>query len=278
VLRDADGQPLRHEDGQARHGPYLPWNVTSLRRALINPRYSGRVVYQGVPIPDAAGQWPVILDAQTQERLTEILRDTKRRQQQGTEAKHLLSGLARCGRSGCGAVMYASPMGPKDARWLVYKCRACYLARRADLVDDVVEEVLIDRMSQPDAADLLTPRPDLVALRAKRDELRDRRRGLARMLGKGLLSEEDVAEEATTLKMELDELDSAIGDAAVLGREASPAAKLAAAEDVASAWNVWDEMGLRDRKGAINELLTVTILPAGKGQRFTDEQVRINWL
>lgn len=270
VLRDADGQPLRDEDGQVRHGPHLPWNVTSLRRTLLNPRYSGRVVYRGTPIPDAAGQWPVILDAEIQERLTEILRDSKRRQQQGTEAKHLLSGLARCGRPGCGAVMYASPMGPKDARWLVYKCRACYLARRADLVDDVVEEVLIDRLSQSDAADLIAPGVDLSALRTEAVELRQRRDDLADLLTEGLLSREKVAEGSAKLTRRLAEIEARTNAAS--GQH--PAAKLVAAEDVAAAW---DDMDVRAQKAAIDSLLTVTILRAGKGQRFTDEQVRIDW-
>jgi DNA invertase Pin-like site-specific DNA recombinase len=274
VLRDAEGQPLRDEDGKVRNGPHLSWNVTSLRRALLNPRYSGRVVYQGVPIPDTAGQWPIILDAAVQERLAEVLRDSKRRQQHGTEAKHLLSGLARCGRSGCGAVMYASPMTSKGRRWQVYKCRACYLARRADLVDDVVEEVLLTRMSQPDAADLLAPSLDLDALRAERVDLRERRDGLARLFAKGLLSEESVSEEAAELTRRLTQIASDIGDSAVPGGDGSSAAKLAVAEDAA---DTWAEFNIRERKAAIDKLMTVTIRPAGKGQRFTEDQVLIDW-
>ncbi len=242
--------------------------MTSLRRALLNPRYSGRVVYRGVPIPDTTGQWPVILEADTQDRLAEILRDSKRRQQQGTEVKHLLSGLALCGR--CGAVLFASPMGPKDARWLVYKCRACYLARRADLVDEVVEDVVIARLTKPDAAHLVTPRADVDTLRAEAVELRQRRDDLADLLAEGLLSREKVAEHAAKLTRRLaeveDQINAATGD--------SWAARLAAAKDVTAEWAGW---GIRERKAAVDELLTVTIRPAGKGQRFTDEQVQIDW-
>jgi DNA invertase Pin-like site-specific DNA recombinase len=268
VLRDDDGQPLRDEAGQVQHGPALPWNVTSLRRALLNPRYSGRVVYRGVPIPDTTGQWPVILEAGTQDRLAEILRDSKRRQQQGTEVKHLLSGLARCGR--CGAVLFASPMGPKDARWLVYKCRECSLARRVDLVDGVVIDVLVARLSQPDAADLLAPETDLDALRAEKVELDKRRDDLADLLADGLLSREKVAEQAGKLTRRLAEVEGRI--TAALGD--SPVAGLVEAEDVAAAWAAMD---VRGRKAAVDALMTVTVLPAGKGQRFTEEQVRIDW-
>jgi DNA invertase Pin-like site-specific DNA recombinase len=270
VLRDDDGEPLRDDDGGKRHGPALPWNVTSLRRALLNPRYSGRVVYRGVPIPDTTGQWPVILDADTQDRLAEILRDSCRRQQQGTEVKHLLSGLARCGA--CGAVMFGSPMVGKGRRWQVYKCTAktCFLTRRADLVDGVVTDVLMARLARPDAADLLAPETDLDALRAEKVELEQRRDDLADLLADGLLSREKVTDRAGKLTRRIAEVEARI--AAALGD--SPAAGLIETEDVAAAWEAMD---VRARKAAIDSLMTVTVLPAGKGQRFTEEQVRIDW-
>jgi DNA invertase Pin-like site-specific DNA recombinase len=36
-----------------------PWNVTSLRRALLNPRYAGRVSYNGADVTE--GKWPIVL-------------------------------------------------------------------------------------------------------------------------------------------------------------------------------------------------------------------------
>ncbi|MDP9434113.1 MAG: recombinase family protein, partial [Actinomycetota bacterium] len=133
-----------------------PWNVTSLRRALLNPRYAGRVTYNGADV--AEGHWPVILDADTQERLAEVLRDVRRRVQQGTEPRYLLSGLARCGR--CDEVMFASPLKSKGRTWHVYRCRGCYLARRSDLVDGIVEGAVLGRLARPDAASLLVPDVD----------------------------------------------------------------------------------------------------------------------
>lgn len=242
------------------------WNVTSLRRALLSPRYAGRVTYNGADV--AAGQWPVILDAGTQDRLAEVLRDVGRRVQQGTDPKFLLSGLARCGR--CGETMFATPMGVKGKRWQAYRCLSCYVSRRLDLVDEVVTMQLLARLLMPDAVNLLSRTEDVDALRREAGELRQRRDDLAGLLADGLLSASAVRERSQKLTEQLRELEARI--TAALGE--SPAASLVGADDVVAAW---DAMPLRDRKRALAMLMTVSILPAGKGHPFTPDSVQIEW-
>jgi site-specific DNA recombinase len=243
-----------------------PWNVTSLRRALLNPRYSGRVTYNGADV--AAGTWPVILPAEVQERLAERLRDVRRRVQQGTQPKYLLSGLARCGR--CGGVMFATTMKNRGTPYMGYRCISCYLSRRLDLVDEVVEGVVVARLSRPDAASLFAEDEDVPALRSEAGELRRRRDDLAGLLADGLLSASAVRERSQGLTQKINAIEDRISS--VLGE--SPVAALTSADDVSSAW---EAMPLRDRKQVVDLLMTVTILPAGKGQRFDPEQVQIEW-
>jgi DNA invertase Pin-like site-specific DNA recombinase len=243
-----------------------PWNVTSLRRALLSPRYAGRVTYNGADV--AEGTWPVVLDLDTQQRLTEVLRDTRRRMQQGTEAKYLLSGLARCGR--CGGVMFAAPTVQKGRRYLIYRCLSCYLTRRADLVDEVVQGVVLARLARPDAAALLAPSVDVDALRAEAVDLRGRRDSLAALLADGVLSASAVAEQAGRLTRRLAEVEGCI--TAALGD--SPAAALVGSDDVAGAWEALD---VRARKQVVDTLATVRVLSAGKGVRFDPEHVQIEW-
>jgi site-specific DNA recombinase len=243
-----------------------PWNVTSLRRALLNPRYAGRVTYNGADV--TAGTWPVILPAEMQERLRERLRDVRRRVQQGTEVKYLLSGLARCGR--CDAVMFATSAADRGRRYMIYRCLACYLTRRADLVDEVVEAVIVARLSQPDAASLFVEDEDVPALRSECGELRARRDDLATLLADGLLSASAVRERSGELTRKINDLEDRISR--VLGE--SPITALADAHDVGA---TWESMPLRSRKQVVDLLMTVTILAAGKGQRFSPEQVRIEW-
>lgn len=273
VLRDDEGEPLRDERGKLRHGPFLSWNTTSLRRVLLSTRYSGQVSYNGAGVTkdgkEVAGRWPTILAPETQQQLADILRDVSRRQQSGTEVKYLLSGLARCGK--CGGVLFATIANPPSkGRYHVYRCRACYLTRRMDLVDEVVEGVLLARMAQPDAAALLAPAVDLDALRAEAVDIRRRRDDLAALLADGVLSREAVTEQATRLTRRLAEVDERITTA--LGD--SPAAALIGADDVQA---VWKGMDIRSRKRAIDVLMTVTIEPVHKGARFSPEQVRIDW-
>lgn len=243
-----------------------PWNVTSLRRALLNPRYSGRVTYNGADV--TAGTWPVILPADVQERLGEKLRDVRRRMQQGTDRKYLLSGVARCGR--CDGVMFATTMKNHGQPYMGYRCPSCYLSRRLDLVDEVIEELVIARLSLPDAASLFAEDEDVPALRAECAELRSRRDDLAGLLADGLLSASAVRERSQQLTRKISDLEDRIGR--VLGE--SPVTALADSDDVRAAWQV---MILRDRKQVVDTLMTVTILPAGKGQRFSPDQVAVKW-
>ncbi len=54
----------------------------------------------------------------------------------------------------------------------------------------------------------------------------------------------------------------------------SPAARLASADDVQ---RTWEALGVNARRQVVDELMTVTLLPAGKGRRFAPEQVRMRW-
>jgi site-specific DNA recombinase len=259
VVRKLDSTGLTTTAGK-------PWNVTSLRRALLNPRYSGRVLYNGVDVAD--GGWPVILDADTQQRLEEVLRDVRRRVQQGTQPRYLMSGLARCGR--CGDVMFGSPMVKGERRWHSYRCRGCSLSRRSDLVDEVVEVEVLARLGQPDAASLLRPDVDLDGLRKQVVELRQRRDGLAALLADGLLGAEAVREQASVLTRKMEALTEQIGSAA----RDNPALALATAEDVVGTWEALD---LRTRKAVVGLVAEVRIMPAGKGVRFDSASVVVTW-
>jgi site-specific DNA recombinase len=243
-----------------------PWTTTPLRRTLLNPRYSGRAVYLGEDY--GRGAWPAILTPATQAQLEEYLRDPRRRMQASTNVKYLLSGLCLCGR--CGAVMFASPMGERAKRWMVYRCRTSHLMRRLDLVDEVVEGVMVARLSRPDVLQLLTPDEDVDELRREIVELRDRREALAGMLAEGLLPAASVRESSRKLTDAISVLEGRLRTA--LGE--NPAAAVAGAADVAAAWESAD---LMTKRTIISTLADVTILPAGKGVRFDPESVVVTW-
>jgi site-specific DNA recombinase len=265
VVRDEDGEPVRDPDGKPQRRTNLPWNVKALRGALLNPRYAGEVTYNGATV-DAKATWPAILDAGTQEQVRAVLSDPRRKTAQDTAVRYWLSGLVCCGR--CGAPMFASPMGSKEKRWMVYRCRTPHLARRMDLVDAVVDRVIVKRLTAPDALELLSPSEDVSALAADAQETRRKLDDLGELVG--VLPPATIKRKAVEFQARLDELQARIAAADAGG----PLAALVAADDVAEAWRV---LPLRERRQITEQLLTATVQPVTKGARFTPEQVSIAW-
>lgn len=245
-----------------------PWNVTSLRRALINPRTAGRRLYNGEDM--GAGSWEPIFSVDTHTALEQKLTDPRRKTApDDLNSKYLLSGIAMCGK--CGKKMFASPVKSGGKQWMVYRCFGGYcMTRRLDLVDDVVEAVVIGVLSKPDAAALFAGEDDSVDVRRQAANLRERRDALAALLAEGLLSPGAVREQSGRITTELTALENRLSAADSL----NPAAAVAQAADVAAAWA---SLPLGGKRQAIRALMTVTVLPAGKGVRFTPEQVRIDW-
>ena len=129
---------------------------------------------------------------------------------------------------------------------------------------------VLARLALPDALALLTPDEDVDALRGQATDLRDRRDTLAALLADGLLSPAAVRVQAGKLAKDLDGIEGRI--AAALGD--NPAATVAGAADVEAAWSA---LPFASRRAVIRTLMTVTVLSAGKGARFTPEQVRVEW-
>ncbi len=242
------------------------WTIKTLKQVLLNPRVVGRVTYNG---EDMGTRGPVILDADTYDRLSALLRDPRRKNAPSTAVKHLLSGIALCGRDGCdlNAMLFTTNGAEKTP---VYRCRKCYMTRHRDRVDELVVGTLIARLSRPDAARLLSPDVDVSALRQKATALRNRRDGLAALLADGLLSAESVRVQAKKLGAQIDGLEREIGAA----EGSSPLLGVVGAEDVAERLAALPLLTVRE---IVRALCDVVILPAGKGVRWSPEQVRIEW-
>jgi len=244
-----------------------PFVVTVLRRLLLSPRHAGRVTYMGND-HGVAGTWPPIFTEDMHQRLTDALADPRRRMAQSTEPRYLLSNIAKCGA--CGARMLGTPVKHYERRWHAYRCPECLLSRRSDLVDEVVERTLLARLALPDAGALLVPDSDVDGLRAEAASIRERRDGLGDLVADGLVSVAKGRERLAGLTDQLREVEHRISRAVA----DSPAAPLVGAVDVEAAW-----LGLpvRSRKAVVDLLMTVEVLRAGRGARFTPEQVRITW-
>ncbi|MCH1867071.1 recombinase family protein [Nocardioides sp. CFH 31398] len=242
------------------------WSTKTVKQVLLNPRVAGRAVYRG---EDMGRGGPAILDDDTHERLVAKLTDPRRKNAPSTAVKHLLSGVALCGRDGCNREPMLFTTNGAD-RVPVYRCRRCYGARRRDAVDEVVMAVVAARLSAPDAARLFSTEVDVSGLSARANELRDRRHSLAAMFAEGLLPAESVKAQAKKLGGQIADLEREIAVATA----DSPLSEIIGADDVALRLS---ELPLLTVREVIKVLADVVILPAGKGVRFTPQQVKIEW-
>lgn len=124
---------------------------------LTNASYIGKRVHLGKVIGDAI--WPPILalpdgspDEELFYRVQAILSDPARRTQRDTAVKHLLAGIAVCGKCNDGDVRAAVR---KSRGYRNYFCSACYgVCCKADPIDDYVIALVVARLARPDAAEL----------------------------------------------------------------------------------------------------------------------------
>jgi len=161
-LLAGDGPYAVLRDWQAR-GIVTPagnvWSSTSLRRALLAPRTAGLREYRGEVLGPAA--WPAILDQTTRKRLVELFaRDDRKRQ--GRPRTYLLSGLATCGRDGCGRPLVGASAGAKRPKYACKKdfghhgCGRTWID--APELEKFVQEMVITALSSPGFVDALQAR------------------------------------------------------------------------------------------------------------------------
>jgi site-specific DNA recombinase len=242
------------------------WTHSVVRRTLLNPRYAGRRTYRGEVV--GPGTWTALVDEDTFDAASALLTLPERRTTTGNARLYLLPGLARCW---CGSdVMTGRSRSNKRS----YDCRKSkHLSRAAEPIDELVEAVVIERLSRLDAADLLSEpsTPDLAVYRARAQAIRERLDDLATGLEEGLLTLTAVRKSSDRLRHELAETDAKMQTAT----HADVLGPLVTATDVAAAWQGYD---LQQKRGVIDALMVVTLLAPKRGrQAFDPETVRIEW-
>lgn len=238
------------------------WDLTQIKRLCVNPGYAGKRVHQGKVVGDAV--WPPLLDSATHHGLVARLGDPKRRTQRDSAIRHLLSGIAVCG------VCEGRIRVQKNRGFLAYLCvDGFHVSRREDYTNAVVEAVTVARLQQPDILQLMTADDDeavVIALTEAREK-RARLEGFYDAAAAGELSP------AALMRIE-SRLLPEIASAEERAQRASlpPVVADAAGPDAAERWA---QLSMPQKREIIGALMTVTILPAGRGQRFSPEQVRI---
>lgn len=253
-----------------------PWKQSSLRQLLLNPRNAGYCT-ELVPVPNKTVReikivgkavWePIVSEDVWQAARAKILSHP---QIGGKSRMHLLSGLMTCGL--CGARMATGYVGRKGATVRHYHCSKCNrVSRNAQALDTFISKLIIKRMSQPDAAELIIDHnaPNATALRVEINALRLHRTNLAKMLGAQELDHDEWRIARTQVDTRLAEIEAA--------RAHSDRASLLKPLIDGDANESWDAMPLDWRRLAISGLLKIVVNPTRKGVRFRKEDIAVEW-
>lgn len=244
-----------------------PWKPTELRRLLQNPRHAGLRVHRGEVV--GKGVWPAIIDEDSHRAVCAILRDPSRRKA-GPPRRHLLSGLATCGV--CGGTIY----GVSEPRGAVYYCESRkHVARRAERVDRLVQEVVVSRLSRPDAVAELSRTRHLdqaAPLLQEERQLRAKLDGLAEAFAAGDIDRQQLRAGSRRLQARL----AAVTESLAASAGTTVVTNLVAAGDIEAAW---ERLDVASRREVVGALLSVTLRSPGRGARnFDPKTVELRWL
>ena len=258
-----------------RTGEPSRWSAQTFRQVLLNPRYAGiRATSRyesGVKVWDevAPAQWPSIVPEETWRAVVAILRDPSRLNH-GSIGRRLLTGIAVCGVCDAYVNGGGAPGGNRT-----YRCSASmgHISRKSDPVDEYVSEVVIARLSRPDAAGLLVDRDrgDVEALGREAATLRARLEDLGVSFAEGEIDRRTLASGSARLRERLSAVQARQADAGrvdVLG-------PLVSAHDVRG---VWEALSTDRRRAVVATLLTARLHPVGRGSRlFRPDTVELDW-
>lgn len=260
-----------------------PWSSSSVLGILRNPRYAAYSTYTDTYalkrenrrrswrahiVRDAynepiVGQWDPIIEIELWERVQDRLDDPKRvTNHQGTQRKHLGSGLYVCGV--CGQVIRAHTKG--------YRCPG-HFTRSRTKIDQYVLDVTRERLRQPDILDILpnTNEPRRKAIDAEISKHRARILRAQRDYDDEIIEGFDLKRIREKGNAQISRLESERSQ--LLG--SSALAEVLSTDNPAEVFNGFD---LGRKREVISTLMTVKLLPHPRGSKaFDGSDVVIEW-
>ncbi|MGH3864100.1 recombinase family protein [Actinokineospora sp.] len=257
------------------------WRTSSVRKLALRLANVARRVRGRQDFGPAA--WPAIIERDRHDQVVALLNDPSRVKTRGGARQHLLTfGIGRCGKAGCGARLrvaqkWINPRRKELGKVPLYVCdgpSSC-VGRRQSWVDDLVDRVIVRRMQEPDAQDLLTRDDDKArAARERVETIRARLNGAADDYADGIIDREQLRRITATLRPELvkAEQDSM---RAVQGIPPDMLGKLVGAK----AGERWHELKVTQKRALLDAMgVVVTILPARGGAGFKPESVDVQFV
>jgi site-specific DNA recombinase len=247
-----------------------PWDPAAVRDMLRRPRNAGIAVYRGEEV--GRGSWEAVLPEEQWRAVVALLNDPSRRTSPGNTPRWLGSGVYICGL--CGNTMRVQSPGKRRP---TYRCRtSAHLMRSAPRLDEFVEEVLVQRLSQQDIAPSLARKDaDTGAAETEAAAIRVRLTEAGDLWESGTLTAAEYKLRSARLRERLAQIEAQL--ATEMTR--SPLDDVVGAEDVRT---VWDGLDLGRKRAILQALAVVTVLPAPRGRGpsgayFDPESVQFTW-
>lgn len=258
--------------------PRNPWDRLGVRSVLMNPRNAGLRAHVTAEVraanpkqPQAArlagivgpAAWPGLVPESTWRAAVALLGQSGR-VTRGRTPIHLLTGIAVCGV--CDGPVHAGAASTKLGGHRTYRCKnfAGHVGRAAGPVDWLVTELIVGRMSRPDAARLLERRnaPDAAEVESALLAVRTRRRNVVSLVADGTFTTTEARSQVADLDAEIAKLEARLTDA---GR-VNALGPLVGVDDVRAAW---EGLSIERQRAALAALVrTIRLLPPGRGARF----------
>jgi site-specific DNA recombinase len=202
------------------------------------------------------------------EQLRAVLSDPARKTGTGTAAKHLLSGIARCGV--CGATLRVA----LNRRVPAYRCseRGCVTRRRQDL-DQLITAVVVQRLARPDAAGLFTTgdTSDRRAALAEAEQLRARLDHAADQYAEGTIDGRQLERITARLRPQLAQAEKRL-------RTVDSAPLLDGLAGTPAVHELWEQLPLSRRRAVVALLLDIRLHRTRQGARtFDPSAVELTW-
>lgn len=224
-------------------------------------------VHQGKVVGE--GLWPPLWSVEQHHRLVAMLTDPARRNSgPGREARHLLTGIAKCGLCGKGLWHKDTPSTRAKGMPPFYACPCGKIARRQDMLDKLVIAAVFARLNKLDPA-LLTQGDDeeVKAAQAEAMALQARLDGFVASAADGDLTPRALAVIEQRLLPQI----AAAQERARPRYQSDLVGKLAA--DPA----LWESFTVSEQREVVESLVTIKVMPtAARGRaKFRPEDVVI---
>ena len=247
-----------------------PWTPSTVSLFMRKPRNAGLRAHNGDIV--GKGNWPPLVDEKTWRAVQRKMNAPGRKPGKKSVQRHLLTGAIHCGA--CGHHLSGQWTAQKK---IAYVCKGCRgVSVRAENIEPLIYAHVCERLTQPDAVDLL------------KAELHDEAEA------------ERIRAELGTLYARLEEIGQERGEGLLTGQQAKTAtdtvnakiAKLEREQQDDERLRVFDEipLGTPEAADAIKALtpdrfravlgvvLKATVAPVGKGShKFNPERVTVDW-